>query len=121
MELIAAMNIVRALHLGKSPETEEPLPPGSICVEEAVKRALEVALEQLAWAANQKPREQNLPPNQGKPWSPSEDAQLASEFDQSLAEREIAEIHGRSQWAITRRLERLGKIPASEPALQRAS
>jgi len=30
MDLIAAMNIVQALHLGKSPETDEPLPPGSI-------------------------------------------------------------------------------------------
>ena len=120
MELIAAMKIVRSLHLGKSPETDEPLPPDSICLQEDVKAALEVALERLAWSANQKAREQNLP-NQGKPWSPDEDALLAREFDQSLSEREMAQAHGRSQWAITRRLERLGKIPASEPAVQRVS
>jgi hypothetical protein len=121
MELIAAMNIVRALHSGQLPNTDEPLPPESICLREDVKAALEVALERLAWAANQKPREQNLPPNQGKPWSPNEDAQLVREFDESLSEREIAQIHGRSQWAITKRLERLGRLPAPEPALPRAS
>jgi hypothetical protein len=117
MELIAAMKIV---HLGKSPETDEPLSPDSICLQEDVKAALEVALEQLAWSANQKAREQSFP-NQGKAWSPDEDAQLAREFDQSLSERDVAQAHGRSQWAITRRLERLGKIPAPEPAAQRAS
>jgi hypothetical protein len=37
MELIAATKIVEALHLGKSPETDEPLPPGSICLQEDVK------------------------------------------------------------------------------------
>ena len=49
--------------------------------------ALEVALERLAWSANQKAREQSLP-NQGKPWSPAEDAQLVHEFDQALSQRE---------------------------------
>jgi hypothetical protein len=120
MELIAAMKIVQALHLGKSPETDDPLPPESICLQEDVKAALEVALERLTWSANQKAREQSVP-NQGKPWSPDEDAQLAREFDQSLSEREMAQAHGRSQWAINRRLERLGKIPALQPAVQRAS
>jgi len=120
MELIAAMKIVQALHLGKSPETDEPLPAGSICLQEDVKAALEMALERLTWSANQKTREQSVP-NQGKPWPPDEDAQLAREFDQSLSEREMAQAHGRSQWAINRRLERLGKIPASQPAVQRAS
>jgi hypothetical protein len=120
MELITAMKIVRALHLGKSPETEEPLPADSICLREDVKAALEVALERLAWSANQKAREESLP-NQGKPWLPDEDAQLAREFERSLSQREMAQAHGRSQWAITRRLERLGKIPASEPAMRQAS
>jgi hypothetical protein len=120
MELIAAMKIVQALHLGKSPETDEPLPAGSICLQEDVKAALEVALERLAWSVNQKTREQSVP-NQGKPWSQDEDAQLGREFDQSLSEREMAQAHGRSQWAINKRLERLGKIPALQPAVQRAS
>jgi hypothetical protein len=120
MEANAAMKIVRALHTGTSPQTEEPLPPGSICLEEEVKAALGVALDQLAALANQKIREQNLP-NQGKPWSPDEDAQLAREFEQSLPKREMAQAHGRRRWAITRRLERLGKIPASTPTLSRAS
>jgi hypothetical protein len=120
MELMAATKIVQALYLGKSPETDKPLPPGSICLQEDVKAALEVALERLTWPVNQKAREQSVP-NQGKPWSPGEDAQLAREFDQSLSEREMAQAHGRSQWAINRRLERLGKIPASQPAVQRAS
>ena len=107
--------------MGNLPETEEPLPPDSICLREDVRSALKTALEQLALAANQQARQQNLPPNPGKPWSPAEDAQLASEFDQALPEREMAQIHGRSQWAITRRLERLGKIPASEPTLTSAA
>jgi len=120
MEVIDAMKIVRALHSGKSHKDEEPLPGDSICLEDDVKAALEVALERLAWSANQKVREQSLP-NQGKPWSPDEDSQLAREFDQALSERDMAKAHGRSQWAFTRRLERLGKIPASGRALQRAS
>jgi hypothetical protein len=33
----------------------------------------------------------------------------------------MAQAHGRSQWAITRRPERLGKLPAPEPAAQQAS
>lgn len=121
MELIAAMKIIRTLHLGQSPETEEPLPADSVCMRADVKEALEMALERLAFSANQKTREQNQPANQGKPWSPNEDAQLAQEFDRSLPEGEMAQIHGRSQWAITKRLERLGKIPASEPALPQAA
>jgi hypothetical protein len=120
MELIAAVKMVQALHLGKSPETDEPLPPGSICLQEDVKAALEVALERLTWSVNQKTREQSVP-NQGKPWSPDEDDQLLQEFDQSLSEREMAQAHGRSQWGINRRLERLGKIPPSQPEVQRAS
>jgi hypothetical protein len=52
---------------------------------------------------------------------PDEDAQLAREFERLLSQREMAQAHGRSQWAITRRLERLGKIPASEPAMRQAS
>lgn len=121
MELLTAMNIVRSLHLGKFPETGQPLPPDSICLREDVRGALEVALERLAWTANQQSREKSLPPNQGNPWSPAEDIQLAGEFDQSLSEGEMAQIHGRSQWAITRRLERLGKIAAAAPNLPLAS
>jgi len=120
MDLIAAMKIIRVLHMGKVPETEEALPEGSVCLREDVKGALEVALERLAWSANQSTRVQDLLPNQGKPWSPAEDAQLAREFDESLAQPEMAQLHGRSQWAITRRLERLGKIPAAQQALPQA-
>ena len=120
MEVLAAMQIVRALHSGKSPKSDEPLPPRSICLDDEVRAALAVALEQLAWSANHKTGEQILP-NQGKPWSPDEDSQLAREFDQSLSEHDMAQAHGRSQWAITRRLERLGKIPASGTTLPRAS
>lgn len=54
-----------------------------------------------------------LPPNQGKPWPPDEDAQLAREFEQSLSEPEMAQLHGRTQWAIVKRLGRLGKIPVA--------
>ncbi len=121
MELITAMKIIRTLHLGKSPETEAPLPVDSVCMRADVKEALEIALERLAFSANQNGSQHNLPPNQGKAWSPNEDAQLAQEFDRSLPEGEMAQIHGRSQWAITKRLERLGKIPASEPALPQAA
>ena len=121
MEIVTAMNLVRSLHLGKSPETGEPLPSDSICLREDVRGALEVALEHLAGAANQKARQQSQPPNQGKPWSPAEDVQLASEFEQAIPEREMARVHGRSQWAITRRLERLGKVPATERSLTNAA
>ena len=121
MELITAMKIIRALHLGKSPETEAPLPEDSICMRADVKEALQMALERLAWSINEKLRENSMPPNSGKPWTTSEDAQLANEFDQSLAAREIAIMHGRTKWAILKRLEHLGKIPASEPALPQAA
>lgn len=121
MELIQAMKIIEALHLGKSPETEEPLAQGSICLREDVKQALEMALERLAWSVKKKAREQGMPPNQGKPWTPGEDAQLSSEFDQSLPETEISQMHGRTRWAIVKRLEHLGKIPASERTLARAA
>ena len=42
------MKIPRALHLGKSPETEEPLPQDSIGLQQEVKAALEVALDTRA-------------------------------------------------------------------------
>jgi hypothetical protein len=121
MELITAMKVIRVLHQERVPETEELLPPGSICTREDVREALQIALESLSWSVNEKLREAALPPNSGKPWTSNEDAQLAGEFDQSLAAGEIAIMHGRTKWAILKRLEHLGKIPPSEPSLPRAA
>jgi len=121
MELITAMKIIRALQQGKSPQTEEPLPFDSICLQEDVKEALTMSLERLSWSVNEKLREESLPPNSGKPWTASEDTQLAGEFDQSLSAKEIAIMHGRTKWAIQKRLEHLGKLPPSEPSLPRAA
>ncbi len=121
MELITAMKIIRTLSQGKSPETEQPLPADSICLQSDIRQALEMALGRLSWSVNEKLRETALPPNSGKPWTPEEDKQLTDEFGQSLSAREIAVMHGRTRWAIQKRLEQLGKIPATEPSVPRAA
>lgn len=121
MELQMAMKIIRALHQGKCPETEVALPEGSVCLKADVRQALAVALDRLAWSVNEKLREDSLPPNSGKPWTAEEDTLLTAEFDQSLALREIGVMHGRTRFAIQKRLEHLGKMPASESGAVRAA
>jgi len=110
MELIAAMNIVRALHLGKSPETDEPLPPGSICLQEDVKERWKWLLERLTWSANQKNREQSVP-NRESLGLPTKTLNWRESSIRHSRSARRHKAHGRSQWAINRRLERLGKIP----------
>jgi hypothetical protein len=121
MDRITAMKIIRTLHLGHFPDTDGPLPEDSICRREDVQQALSAALEDVADAANRSDKERNLPPNQGKPWSPDEDAQLAREFDASIAQPELARLHGRTQWAIVKRLERLGKVVLAQADTPKAA
>lgn len=103
MDIARAAEIVRALADGVDPSTGEVLPPESVYNHPEVIRALFTLLEQ-AKRSSAKP----APRNAGIPWTEDEEESLRSAF---LAGRKLSEIaaeHGRTQYALTRRLERMG-------------
>jgi len=118
MENTTAMNDARALATlqalanGTDPVTGATLPAGSPYQHPDTVRALYHAIRVLESAAGGSKRPaRNAPGNSGKPWSPGEDAQLASAFDAGQSMEALAAAHGRSRFAIEARLAKLGKVP----------
>jgi hypothetical protein len=99
--------ILSALAKGVNPFTGEVTPPNSPYQHADVVRALYAALERFKTPVETRSRQRSdLPANVGKPWSEEDDrgrrpAELAREFGRTLA-------------GIEARLERLGRITASE-------
>ena len=121
MKAMEAVKIIGALSYGRSPFIDEALAQDSVFARTEVKEALQLAHERLVSAANAEMKKPNQPPNAGSPWKPAEDELLAKEFDQSVAIDEIARLHGRTRWAITTRLEHLGKIKLPDFVLPRTA
>lgn len=119
MEPQTALKIIQSLANGADPQTGEVLPSTSPYQNAEVVRALFVATQALEqWQERQK-RQQTLPENAGKPWTPTEDQELREAFDQGTPIKELARRYRRTDWAIQSRLERLGKTVSSPLAMRR--
>ena len=128
MEIFEALMIVGTLRYGHTPGTNESLATDSIWRRDDVKKSLQIACEHLQVALRRKERterrrnrQRSLPANAGSTWDKSEDMQLVLEFEKRVAVPEIARIHARTEWAIFKRLEHLGRIKLDPPALRRAA
>jgi len=61
--------------------------------------------------AEREARKTSLPPSAGKAWFHPEEELLCAEFDRGMSIRQIASLHHRTCGGVTRRLERLGRVP----------
>ncbi len=110
MKTSEAIKIVQLLSDGIDPETGEVLEKQNVFNNPQVVRALFVALNALERVKKIESRKNELPSNSGKAWTEEEDNNLIKAFDESKDINELAEIHMRTNGAITSRLIRLGKI-----------
>jgi hypothetical protein len=107
--------ILSALAKGVNPFTGEVTPPNSPYQHADVVRALYAALERFKTPVETRSRQRSdLPANVGKPWSEEDDRRLLAEFDRGRRPAELAREFGRTLAGIEARLERLGRITASE-------
>jgi hypothetical protein len=114
MQKDKALEILNALSDGLDPGTGERFPDGSPYQHPDTVRALCFAVQvlQTLRTSNQRaaPRSESAHANAGRPWTESEEAQLASAFDAGVITEELVQRHKRSRWAIEARLVRLGMI-----------
>jgi len=122
METNETIEIIQALANGADPMTGEVFPESSPYNHPKVIRALFQTLKALEKYRGREDRERNLPGNAGKPWDEKEDRDLIKDFDARTATKEIAAKHGRTEYAITARLVKLGKLSETDLArpLQKA-
>jgi hypothetical protein len=117
MQKDKVLEILNALSDGVDPSTGERFPDGSPYQHPDTVRALCFAVQALQNLRELKqpaaPRPESAHANAGRPWTESEESQLASAFDAGVAVEELAKQHKRSRWAIEARLVRMGKIPES--------
>lgn len=107
MDIRNAKELLERLADGINPMTGEVLPSMDACNQPDVIRALHLAVSVLAKAE----KEENLPDNNGKPWTPAEEQQLHEEYDAKMPLSEIAKEHGRTRGAIQSRLVKMGLLP----------
>jgi hypothetical protein len=110
METNETIKIIQALANGTDPMTGEVFPDSSPYNHPKIIRALFQTLKALEKHRGREERERNLPGNAGKPWDEKEDRDLIKGFDARIPTKEIATKHGRTEYAITARLVKLGKI-----------
>lgn len=129
MEENKIVSILSALASGVNPTTGEIFGHDSPYQSTDVVRALYAAIERLKSQPAQAPAQPdqvkpnevksrvgrpNGPSNAGKPWSDEEDRRLLAEFDRGRRPNEIARDLGRTLTGIEARLERHGRLSASE-------
>ena len=100
--------MLSALIAGQDPRSTQRLPAGSILHTPNVLRALLLAVSALEAAAARERRRVLLPPNVGREWTGSEDAELRVEIAGELPITAIAARHGRSIRAIELRMRKMG-------------
>jgi len=118
MEIQAARQIIDTLAQGVHPVTGEVMPDDSPYNAPPVIRAL-VAASRALEGKRQPPegtdRTERVarvqPSNQGKPWSPEDDARLEAACAASADLKLLAQELGRSHFGIESRLVKLGKLP----------
>ena len=117
------LKIVEALANGIDPITGEILPSESPYNHPDVIRALFTTLDFMKNPAKKAPKvkktpeqkqaeniENGLPRNAGLPWTDEQRADLAQQFSSGEEIKMLAEIHGRTNGAITSELKKQGLI-----------
>ena len=108
MDIDRAKEILTALADGINPVTGELLSEEDSCNQVEIVRAFHAIIMELE--NKHIKRKSSKYVNSGKQWSEEEDEQLIAEFRGGLKVREIAELHGRSNFAITSRLVKKGEV-----------
>jgi len=118
MDETNAASILSTLAQGINPMTGEVFPTESPYQHADVVRALYLAVKRLEQPA---PREDakrrtgvGLPSNVGKPWTEEDDRRLLEAFDAGCKPSEIARDLGRTLAGVEARLEKHGRLSASE-------
>lgn len=111
MELRQAKALLTELADGVDPLTGECLPADSVCNRPEIIRALHCVLQYVS----ERPKRPALP-NAGKPWTEEDEAALMQMFDTGSTIAEISAQFQRTNGAIVRRLERLGRLRPGEIA-----
>ena len=112
MHTFEALRIIEKLSEGINPLSDEPLTPKSLCLDDDIKRALQVTIPALQARIRWIERQAQLPANAGKPWNTEEEDSLNAGFDKGDNVDILAERHQRTKGSITSRLIKLGKISA---------
>lgn len=114
METNETIKIIQALANGADPMTGEVFPDSSPYNHPKIIRALFQTLKALEKYRDREERERSLPGNAGKPWDEKEDRDLIEDFDSRTPAKEIAAKHERTEYAITARLVKLGKLSEAD-------
>ena len=99
--------ILTTLIAGRDPRSQQRLPSGSILHAPNVLRALLLAVSAIEASDARARRRAALPPNVGREWTATEEAQLRAEVGGQEPIDAIAERHGRSVRAIELRLRKV--------------
>ena len=106
MELKQAEALLTELADGVDPLTGECLPADSVCNRPEIIRALRYVSD--------RPKRSAPLPNAGKPWTEADEAALMQMFDVGCSIEEMQARFQRTNGAIIRRLERLGRLRPGE-------
>src|SRR5580698_3477305 len=110
MELAAAKATLKSLLEGVDPVTGYPIPKSMVLHHAVVIRALLCAVAVLDADEVRTRRRARLPRNTGRPWRPTDDAQVLAAFRSGEPLTQIAAEHHRSLASVESRLERLGAL-----------
>ena len=113
MDEAQALSIVSTLANGVNPVTGEIFPPDSPYQTADVVRALFLVTRLLEARTRTRPRS-SQPDNAGKPWNADEDQKLLRDFDRGISVADLAQSHGRTPAGIRARLEKHGRVQASD-------
>ena len=105
MEIDRAKELLTILADGINPITGELLPDEDSCNQVEIVRALHSVIMELD--NKNKSQTKKYRENSGKPWTKEEEKQLIDEYHEGLKVKDMANIHGRSNGAITSRLAKL--------------
>lgn len=110
MKTPKALEIISFLADGVNPHTGEIFESTSIYQHPDTVRALYKAKDSLEWTIKAEKRKRRLPENAGTKWEEDEDIRLKEAFENGKTVADLTKIHKRTNWAIRRRLQRLGLI-----------
>ena len=110
MELRQAEALLTELADGVDPLTGECLPADSVCNRPEVIRGVQCGRR----CVGGRPKRSAPLPNAGKPWTEADEAALMQMFDVGCSMEEMQARFQRTNGAIVRRLERLGRLRPGE-------
>jgi hypothetical protein len=111
MELSEAREIIKLLADGVNPLNGEVFDQNSPYCQPQIIRALYTTLYELDRSTQSSKRpKKNLPEKAGQSWSEEEEISLITAFDEGTSIKDLAQIHQRTEGAISSRLMKLGKL-----------